>query len=536
MLFGAGMAVADGTDIAGEIRRLTGTLQSRGGLYVQGLPLATGDLLPGFYARRNWQPVWTRDRRIIELLELLATAESHGLVRADYYLPELKALRVRAGRDPSPVLRASLDLLLTESLVRFGYHQRFGKVNPRSLEPTWNFRREFRPGQSPLSTLEAAVAAPDLGNFLGQWLVRAPLYRALQAALAEYRGIAVAGGWVVVPAGPTLREGMTDPRIAVVRQRLATTGDLDVTPSPDPTLFDSALAGGLRHFQARHGLTADGIAGPATLAALNVPVEQRIDQLRLTLERARWVLDETAGNVLVVNIAGFEVFAVRDGDPIRTWRAVVGRETRRTPIFRGSMTYLDLNPTWTVPPTILREDVLPSVRRDPGYLRRENISVIDRQGRVIDPATIDWRAVSGVPPWTFRQGPGPGNALGRIKFMFPNRHAIFLHDTPSRGLFERAERSFSSGCIRVEDPLSLAELVLGDPARWTRRTLEAAIARGRTQTIRLPEPWPVLILYWTAELDAAGEVRFLRDLYGRDPALKSALDGPVVIDFPAGAA
>jgi murein L,D-transpeptidase YcbB/YkuD len=211
---------------------------------------------------------------------------------------------------------------------------------------------------------------------------------------------------------------------------------------------------------------------------------------------------------------------------------VVGTQARETPIFKGSMTYLDLNPTWTVPPTILREDLLPKVRRDPGYLRTQDISVIDRNGRVLDPAGINWQAVGSRPPYTFRQGPGPKNALGRIKFMFPNPHAIFLHDTPARGLFEQAERNFSSGCIRVEDPLSLAEIVLGDPARWNRRTLEAAIAEGRTQTLRLPKPWPVLILYWTAELDGEGQVRFLPDRYRRDPALLRALDGDVVIDFP----
>ncbi len=514
-----------------------GQLRASGGVYLQGLAIATGDLLPDFYAARDYAPVWTLRRRVDELLALLATADSHGLDARDYNLPQLIALRERVRNGDDPQLRAAYDIALTESLIRFGYHQRFGKVNPERMESTWNFTRQFRSGQDPLSALTAAVAAPSLAGFLGQWLARAPLYRALQDKLALYREIAARGGWEVVPDGPTLRPGEPDPRVRLIERRLAVTGDLATGATADLPApvdrYEGELVEGVRHFQSRHGLAADGILGRRTLAAMNVPVAARIDQLRLSLERARWVVGDTAGDIIVVNIAGYEVFAAHDGRPFWSRRAVVGTRFRQTPVFKGAMTYLDLNPTWTVPPTILREDILPKLRRNPGYLASQNISVLDRNGRVLDPAGIDWQAVGGRPPYTFRQDPGPANALGRIKFMFPNRHSVFLHDTPARALFEQAERSFSSGCIRVEDPLSLAEIVLGDPARWNRETLEAAIATGRTQTLRLPKPWPVLILYWTAELDGEGRVRFLPDVYGRDPPLLAALNGEVVIDFPA---
>ena len=507
-------------------------LRAKGGLYIQGLALASGTLLPDFYAMRDHAPVWTSAKRVDELLALLATAPSHGLDSEDYYLTPLTALASRVRGSSDPALAASLDLLLTESLIRFGYHQRFGKVNPERLEPDWNFTRQFRPGQDPLVTLAAAVAAPSLAGFLGEWLDRAPLYRSLQAALAEYRGMAAKGGWPEIPDGPVLKPGAADPRLGVLRERLVITGDL-AADAPVTEYYTDALVEGVRRFQARHALEPDGVLGSQTRAAMNVPVEARIDQLRLTLERARWVLDDTDGEVIIVNVAGYEVFAARNGTAFWGRRAVVGTTTRKTPIFKGSMTYLDLNPTWTVPPTILREDVLPKVRRNPGYLATQNITVLDRNGRVVDPATVDWQAVGSRPPYTFRQEPGPKNALGRIKFMFPNPHAVFLHDTPSRGLFQQAERNFSSGCIRVEDPLSLAEIVLGDPARWNRETLEAAIAEGRTRTLRLPKPWPVLILYWTAELDRDNRVRFLPDRYRRDAALLQALDGEVVIDLPS---
>jgi murein L,D-transpeptidase YcbB/YkuD len=236
---------------------------------------------------------------------------------------------------------------------------------------------------------------------------------------------------------------------------------------------------------------------------------------------------------VVVNVAGYEVFAASNGVPFWRRRAVVGRQTRETPIFKASITSLDLNPTWTVPPTILREDMLPKLRRDPGYLRREHIRVLDRNGRPVNAAAINWQAGGNRPPYILRQDPGPHNALGRIKFVLPNSHSVYLHDTPSRDLFEKAERNFSSGCIRVEDPLSLAEILLADPDVWNRETLEAAIATGKTRTVRLPKPWPILILYWTAELDGEGRVRFLPDVYRRDPTLLRALNGPVVIDLPS---
>ncbi len=513
-----------------------GQLRASGGLYLQGLAIATGGLLPDFYAARDYTPVWTLRRRVDELLDLLATAERHGLDPRDYNLPQLIELRTRVRASDDARLRAAYDIALTESLIRFGYHQRFGKVNPARMEPTWNFSRQFRPGEEPLTALTAAVAAPTLEGFLGEWLDRAPLYRLLQDTLAAYRVIGAQGGWESLPEGPTLRPGDEDARVPLLRRQLAIMGDLPSLPpgaEPDNGLvYDEELTAAVGRFQARHGLAADGVLGAKSLAAMNVPVEARIDQLRLSLERARWVVEESAGEVIVVNIAGYQVYAARDGRPFWWRRAVVGTSYRKTPVFRGSMTYLDLNPTWTVPPTILREDVLPRVRRDPSYLARENISVLDRQGRVVDPATIDWAAVGGRPPYTFRQGPGPKNALGRIKFMFPNPHAVFLHDTPAKGLFASAERSFSSGCIRVEDPLSLAEIVLADPARWNRQSLEAAIAKGATQTVRLPKPWPVLILYWTADLDPDGNVRFLPDVYGRDAELLRALNGDVVIEFP----
>lgn len=502
-------------------------------LELQGEPLLARSVLVPFYRKRDFAPAWTDPARVDELLALLEAADTHGLEPRDYLLATLRAMRAQPA---TPALTADMDLLLTEALVRYGYHQTFGKVNPQRMEPTWNFRRALRPGQTPSATLEAALAAPSLAVFGREHLNRSVVYRRLQQALADHRVLAGRGGWPAVGPGPTLRPGERDARVAQLRQRLLASGDLPQPPDagpvpPDGALFDDDLADAVRHFQRRHGLDVDGVVGAQTLAALNVPVDVRIDQLRLSLERFRWVKDEAIGSYLLVNIAGPEIFLVQDNEVTWRRRAVVGRLLRQTPVFRGSMTYLELNPTWTVPPTILREDILPRVRRDPGYLAAENITLLDREGRRVDPYSVDWPNLRAV-PYTFRQEPGPRNALGQVKFMFPNEHFVFIHDTPSRELFRRADRLISSGCIRIEDPLSLAEILLGNPGRWNEQTLKAAIATGRTQQLRLPEPWPVLILYWTAEPDDEGGVRFLRDVYNRDARVLAALDGEVTIELP----
>jgi murein L,D-transpeptidase YcbB/YkuD len=284
----------------------------------------------------------------------------------------------------------------------------------------------------------------------------------------------------------------------------------------------------VRRFQARHGLAPDGAVGPATLAALNVPVATRIEQLRANLERARWIFYEPESEFLVVNIAGFQLYHLRRGDVVWRTRVQVGRPYRQTPIFRAEMTYLVVNPTWTVPPTIYRNDILPSVRRNPAYLASRNIDAFDASGERVDPATVDWSGRN--PPYRLVQRPGPDNALGRVKFMFPNEHSVYLHDTPSRDLFDRDSRAFISGCIRVENPFELVEQLLG--RGWDRARIDEIIASGETTTVQMPEPLPVLLLYWTAEVTPDGIVEFFGDVYERDAALAEALDEPFRIDPP----
>jgi murein L,D-transpeptidase YcbB/YkuD len=349
------------------------------------------------------------------------------------------------------------------------------------------------------------------------------VYKGLAQALADLRKVEQAGGWPRIPEGPAMRRDSADARAPLLRRRLRVSGDLTAEVGADSVVFDALLQEAVRKFQHRHGLNDDGVVGRATLAEMNVPVETRIEQLRINLERARWVTHGLPDTFVAVNVAGARVYFVRAGQVVFESRAIVGKSYTRTPVFSAPMRYIDLNPTWTVPPGIVGE-VLARVKKEPGYLQKEGMRVLDG-GRPVDPTGIDFSSYSARTfPYVFRQEAGPANPLGHIKFVFPNEHNVYLHDTPSRSLFEREERLFSHGCIRVENPLRLAELVLGDPVLWSRARIEATIATGETRTIRLERPLPVLILYWTASTDLDGELHFYRDVYERDAELLAALN------------
>lgn len=279
----------------------------------------------------------------------------------------------------------------------------------------------------------------------------------------------------------------------------------------------------MRRFQQRHGLQADGSVGEATLAALNVPVEERIRQIEANMERWRWLPRQLEPRYILVNMAGYELQVIEAEQTVLNMRVIVGRDYRQTPVFTSAMTSLVLNPHWYVPRSIFRDDILPRLRRDPEYLERLGMrlfSSLNGNGSEVDAAGVDWAAVDGNSfPYILRQGPGPHNALGRVKFLLPNRYGIFLHDTPDRALFSQPARAFSSGCIRLEDPIELARYVLADEERWSRAGLEAAVAQGRPLGLTLPEPIPVYLVYWTAWVDEAGVLQLRDDIYGRDRRL-----------------
>ena len=501
-------------------------------LFVAGHKIAAVTLLPELYTRRNYTPAWQDPGKREELIEIISHIEAEGLKPEDYLLSTLQDFQARDDL-LSDTERVDYDLLLTESLVRLGYHLRFGKVDPRGLNSSWNLERSV--GQEdPATVIQSAIDSASLRAFIDRVIPRQPFYSRYQQALAEYRRIRDAGGWPAVPSGPTLKPGMHDARITLLKQRLQHEGLLPETTVMDDH-YDRLLEQAVIVFQQRHGLARDGAVGKKTLAALNVTVGERIDQIRVNLERGRWLFKDVRGDFLVVNIAGFKAYLVRDNRLIWTSRVVIGRPYRKTPEFKSQIKYLVLNPSWTVPPGILRKDVLPRARQDPAYIRAQRFEVVDRSGQRVNPGSVDWAAYSGKNfPYTLVQPPGDDNALGRIKFTFPNPHLVYLHDTPHKELFEQPVRTFSSGCIRIENPLELATYLLEEDARWSREKIAAAIATGKTQIVNLPRGLPIMLLYWTVVIEEDGAVHFRKDIYGRDQKILQALNGEFNISLPEG--
>ncbi|MBD3657034.1 L,D-transpeptidase family protein [Marinobacter sp.] len=333
--------------------------------------------------------------------------------------------------------------------------------------------------------------------------------------------------WPVIPPGPSIHSGESDERLPQIRQRLTLLGDFTASGMEDPSLYyDLELESAVRNFQARHGLEVDGVIGRRTLEAMNVTPQQRLNTIDVNLERWRWLPDVLGETRVQVNIAGYELQVFRDGRLAGTHRVVVGRPYRSTPLFSDQIRYLEFNPTWTVPFKLMVEDELPKIRRDPDRLRRLGFAIYQGWGderRLVDPDTIDWDSLSrSYFPYQLVQQPGPTNALGQVKFMFPNRFAVYLHDTPAKNLFWRTERIFSSGCIRVDRPFELALQLLGDEG-WDRGRINSILDRGETRVVHLPEPVPIHLQYWTAWAEADGTLNFRRDIYDRDHKVLDAL-------------
>jgi murein L,D-transpeptidase YcbB/YkuD len=495
------------------------------------------DVLPDFYRGRGFRPAWIDDALGLgnarALLAALRFVAEDGLEPANYHLAAIETLLAeidtaarKSLRRVRPETLADLEMLLTDAFLLCGSHLVHGQVNPETIESEWFVKGRV---EDLAAALEKGLAENDVPRALDTLRPAHAVYRGLMRALRDQEALVKAGGWPGFPPGPKLVKGDRDARVVDLRGILAAMGETDGTDAAEePDVFGDALEAALKRFQLRHGLEPDGVAGAGTTTALAVSAAERLTQIRANLERWRWITQDLGERYVLVNVADFRVGVIEAGREVLAMPAIVGTAYRRTPDFSGTMSYLEVNPTWTVPPKLVREDILPKVRKDPAYISQKGFRVFEgwaEGASEINVAAVDWAQVDGESlPYKFRQDPGPQNSLGRIKFMFPNKFDVYLHDTPDKGLFKRSARTFSSGCIRVERPIDLAEYVMrGDPA-WTREMILAAIESSRTQVIRLPEPLGVHLLYWTAWLAADGRVQFRQDIYLRDAALSRALE------------
>jgi L,D-transpeptidase YcbB len=525
-----------------------------------------------FYQALGYRPAWTNRQAVGRLVEVLEESANDGLMTSDYHLDEIREYYQNPPQ--SPALRARADLLMSDAVLTLMSHLRSGKVYARSIESDWNIE-PARPGMDYDRTIMTAIMGSRFPEIIQSLRPSSPEYQQLRKGLVMMKSIAAAGGWESVPAGSVVdKVGAVDPRIPAIKRRLGVTGEYaGALPgqSADPEqkekslkmegkgaaadtvsgrdslaaadslgkatvdpeeVYTQELFEAVKEFQKRHGLEPDGVIGNETVKAMNVPVGQRIDQIRINLERYRWFLNSRGMNYVMVNIPGFSVDMVQNGSHRWSSKVIVGKNDTQTPVFRAEMRYIILNPHWVIPNGILVKDkIISTIQKDPSYLRRKNLAIVDNEGHVLGASSVDWgRYVNGGFPYRLVQASGDEGSLGRIKFMMPNRFTVYMHDTPSKELFQRSKRAFSHGCVRVDKPIELAEIVLQDTVKWSRKSIQAAIDTDKTRTINLPSSIPVYIIYQTAF--AVGEqVQFRPDIYDRDARLLRVLDSPASSRF-----
>ncbi|SDU16977.1 murein L,D-transpeptidase [Stappia sp. ES.058] len=472
-----------------------------------------------FYEARIFQPLWVSQDGLNSHGELLIKAfedaRAHALDPAAYDPDRLFQIAFNAsGIDEI----AAVEVALSNSYITYANDMVAGRVKPNEVNPSLNL---FPQAPDPASLLEMVESSEDFALTLDALSPNTPNYARLKERLGDYRAKAEAGGFTPVPAGETLKPGMSDPRLDALRKRLAQQ-DLFTAGSHQGDVYDGALVAAVELFQERHGLTVDGIVGKNTLAEINVAIETRIEQMELNMERRRWMPDDLGDRYVFVNLADQNLKVVKSEKTVHTARVVVGKPYHATPVFSDQITYAEVNPYWTVPYSIATKEYLPQLRKNPGALLSKNIRIFSGN-REVDPWAVNWQAYGrGNFPFTLRQDPGNRNALGRIKFMFPNKFNIYIHDTPSKSLFARSQRSFSHGCIRTEKPFDLGEVLLGDDG-WTKPRLLSVRSTGKRRVIKLKDPIPVHLTYLTAWVNKDGSTHFRRDIYGRDKVLKKAI-------------
>ena len=491
-------------------------------------PAEIDETLLTLYRDNGFQPFWIKNgrpgRHGEDIREVVRDAGKHGLDPSHYLSMNIDEF----WDSTSTVDLARLDILLSLGMTRYVANQREGRVEPRLLEPEL-FAAAGDVNVDWSALFGSAVNSTDMKEFLEKQQPQFPQYRLLKEKLAEYQAIAAAGGWPVVPTDQVLKAGMNEPGIAMLRQRLISTGDLD-EENLEGAGFDSQLVEAVKHFQNRHNLAADGVVGKQTFAAMNVPVYDRIQQLIINMERYRWLKHTDDERSVVVNIAGFELFAGRLGKIEMSMPVIVGKTYHKTPIFNGLIRYVDFNPYWNIPPSIARAEILPKLQEDPLYLKKNNMRIFsgwEAGAPELDSSDFDWREVSQkqMNRYFVRQEPGPDNALGTLKIMFPNKHDVYLHDTPTRNLFNQKQRALSHGCIRMARPADMAAWVLGGTDNgWSVERINEIISAGKQKVVSLKQPIPICILYRTVFMNPEDKLLyFYDDVYGRDELLVQAL-------------
>ena len=517
---------ADSAPENGPLAEAMVSMETFGGIRIAGDTLPFRRDMADFYRNRGYAMAWLAHglpgKQARQVSDVVAESRLDGLDPGDYHAAALDSLlrlfsrkmfrRVYVDRKAD----LELELLLTHAFLKLGADLLSGS-RPWIEPDRWPLTAESWDLSRYLETLLAGGL--DMGEGLQRLAPPAPEYAIMKGWLAEYSRRKLLGGWPLVPEGPILGPGSEGERVVSLCLRLQASGDMVGQACVDS--FSISMQQGLGRFQARHGLKSTGVLDPPSLTQLNVPVEERLNQMRLNLEYWRWLPRNLGERHVRINLADFSLGAFEAGQAVLTMKVVIGRKEDRTPVFSDRMVAVVLNPAWNVPGSIAREELLPELQKDPEFLSRHEMDLLSDASDsafLLRSDSVDWSAVSRETfRFRVRQRPGAQNALGRVKFVLTNPYQIYLHDTPSIRYFQRSDRALSHGCVRLEKPLELASWALGPASGWDADNLSKEIGKEKVKTLPIPGGGiPVHILYWTAFVDKQGVLHFRRDIYGLD--------------------
>lgn len=469
--------------------------------------------LSGFYKENEFRPVWNNGEFREDLIRNIENIESEGLFPEDYHASEIKDLLASVSSN-SAEKNAELEILLTDNFFRLAHDLNTGKLDPTQLYEYWGTPlNEINTGE----ILKIAIKEQNISSILDSLKPKNKVYTGLKRALREYDKTKFSEKNITkVPPGKLIRPGERDGRIPLVAKRLGELGFYK-KPTDTSTLLSDDLQKSIERFQKSYGLEEDGIIGASTIDNLNMTKEDRYHQILVNMERWRWYPRDLGEHFIIINIADFQLNVIKDEDTVGTYKTMVGLPYRQTPVFSDQIKYVIYNPTWTIPPTIEKKDVLPGMRRDKNYLKDRSLNIYDKDNNPVDASTIDWNSSEPL-KYTYRQGPGPTNPLGRVKIIYPNKYMIYLHDTSHRSLFNKRNRARSSGCVRVQDALKLAKYLLNDQPKYDDEKIEEILDSGKTTEIPVTKKVSVHHFYWTAypENDS---IKFIDDIYNLDKKL-----------------
>ncbi|MGM0548988.1 MAG: L,D-transpeptidase family protein [Bacillota bacterium] len=508
--------------LAMSIRNHLLVIEEYNGDFPEGSKIRFYPELIEFYQQRHYNSIWLdqngfkRDAKA--LLTAIQNSYQEGLDPEVYHLAYIKKAFESDLNTNSIAKKALLDILLTDAYLHLASDYLNGKINAEIIIEDNNYQADSLQSKK---LLNALLAKENIEESLNSNLPKTKAYQKLREKLFYYRDSGQIDAWPQIKGKQILTKNSKGVRVKELRQNLKAKNYLTENNSKQDSIFTEQLKEAVMKFQIDYGLTPDGVVGPKTLKALNIPLSERIKQLIVNMERWRWLPENLGDRYIYVNIANYKLKLYEEQQKIMEMKTIVGKKQRSTPVFSDEIKYLVLNPYWYVPHTIAVEDKLPLIKKDLNYLEDKNYSLFKYIGNnkleEIDPTKVDWTKITKDNfNYLLRQNPGDQNALGRIKFMFPNKFSIYLHDTPSQYLFSEQERSFSSGCIRIEKPINLAEYLLIDQEKWGRENIEAAIKKDKEKIVYLKKPIKIYLQYNTAWVDKENNLNFREDIYNRD--------------------